>query len=233
MDDSFIGEMSSGDAPARDRLSLPGLRSFEVALWLITILCFSTLLFAAIAGARARHSARNITPAAAPGLTSVLSSTGVSSLFPVAQSSFTPDAGQEEAGQVIGRIEIPALKLSAPITSGIETSSLLGGVGHVNGSAVPGGLGTIVLAGHRDTFLRPLKDIGRGMEIVLTDRTGAYRYSVDRWEIVSPEDVDAISVRVRPELALVTCYPFHFVGPAPKRFIVHAHLISLVANQLR
>jgi sortase A len=91
----------------------------------------------------------------------------------------------------------------------------------------------MVLAGHRDTFLRPLEHVAAGMDIQITDQIGTYHYLVDRWEVVLPEQVDSISIRSRPELALVTCYPFHFVGAAPRRFVVHAHLVSLVPDQKR
>lgn len=197
-----------------------GPRLLELALWLVAIVCFAILASASILAARAQRAAEAIVAAT---IQNSISPEGVNS----AQDAAAP-AAKQIALPVMGRLEIPALRLSVPITSGIETESLLGGVGHVNGSALPGGLGTVVLAGHRDTYLRPLEHIAKGMEILLIDRTGAYRYSVDRWEIVTPEQVDAIAIRSHPELALVTCYPFHFVGPAPRRFIVHAHLVSLI-----
>ena len=112
------------------------------------------------------------------------------------------------------------------MTAGIESASLLRGVGHIEGTAVPGGLGTLGLAGHRDTYFRPLRHILAGMDIRVTDASGTYHYEVDSTEIVLPEQVDVLSIRSRPELTLVTCYPFDYIGAAPKRFIVHAHLLS-------
>jgi sortase A len=93
-----------------------------------------------------------------------------------------------------------------------------------------GGLGTVGLAGHRDTFLRPLRRITPGMAIRATDATGVYHYVVDSTEVVMPEQVEVLSVRARPELTLITCYPFNYVGAAPKRFIVHAHLVSVAPD---
>ncbi len=141
-------------------------------------------------------------------------------------------AGRAEGdeGEVIGRVEIPALALSVPITAGVETGSLLRGVGHVNGTAFPGGLGTVGLAGHRDTYLRQLEHAAVGMDIKLTNKQGTFHYYLDNWEIVTPEQVDVLLIRSRPELALITCYPFHYVGAAPKRFVVHAHLVSVAAD---
>jgi sortase A len=127
---------------------------------------------------------------------------------------------------VIGRIEIPALALSAPITADYDVNSLHRGVGHIPGTAVPGGLGTVGLAGHRDSFFRPLRKIAVKMDVRLIDKTGTYHYVVDSTEIVSPDKVDVLDIAARPELTLITCFPFDYVGAAPERFIVHAHLLS-------
>nr|WP_257025491.1 class D sortase [Edaphobacter lichenicola] len=127
---------------------------------------------------------------------------------------------------VIGRIEIPALALSAPITADYDGSSLHRGVGHIPGTAVPGGLGTVGLAGHRDSFFRPLRRIAAKMEVRLIDKSGTYHYVVDSTEIVSPDKVEVLNIAARPELTLITCFPFDYVGAAPERFIVHAHLLS-------
>jgi sortase A len=134
------------------------------------------------------------------------------------------------ATKVIGRIEIPEINLSAPITAGITTEGLLRGAGHVPGTAFPGGLGTMGIAGHRDTFFRPLRHIKEGMKIRVTDATGAYHYQVDSTEVVSPENVQVLDIGSRPKLTLVTCYPFNFIGHAPLRFIVHAHLLSVAPD---
>jgi sortase A len=127
---------------------------------------------------------------------------------------------------VIGRIEIPALALSAPLTADYDVNSLHRGVGHIPGTAVPGGLGTVGLAGHRDSFFRPLRKIAVKMDVRLIDKTGTYHYVVDSTEIVSPDKVDVLDIADRPELTLITCFPFDYVGAAPERFIVHAHLLS-------
>jgi sortase A len=137
-----------------------------------------------------------------------------------------PQNDASRADGVIGRIEIPALALSAPITSDYDVNSLRLGVGHIPGTAVPGGLGTVGLAGHRDSFFRPLRRVTPKMEIRLVDKSGTYHYVVDSTEIVSPDRVEVLDIVARPELALITCFPFDYVGAAPRRFIVHAHLLS-------
>jgi sortase A len=116
--------------------------------------------------------------------------------------------------------------LSAPITSDDDVNSLHLGVGHIPGTAVPGGLGTVGLAGHRDSFFRPLRKVTPKMEIRLVDKSGTYHYFVDSTEIVSPEKVEVLDIVARPELTLITCFPFDYVGAASRRFIVHAHHLS-------
>lgn len=139
-----------------------------------------------------------------------------------------PSAPGAESGQVLGRLQIPALGLSVPVVEDDSGTSLLRGVGHIRGTALPGGLGTVGLAGHRDTFLRPLQSIARQMEIQVSRGPDVYRYRVDSTEIVRPEEVRVLDTVQTPELVLITCYPFHYIGAAPMRFIVHAHLESVL-----
>ena len=197
----------------RDCLTGKVRRSTELLLWVVAAVCFGVICVSAIAALSAHRRAEKIVP---------LNSIAVAgeAIHTVAES------GKHSASSVIGRIEIPALDLSVPMTAGIETSSLLRGVGHIVGTAMPGGLGTLGLAGHRDTWLRPLRRITAGMDIRVMDATGTYHYNVDSTEIVAPDQVNVLAIGQRPELALITCYPFYYVGAAPKRFVVHAHLVS-------
>ena len=146
----------------------------------------------------------------------------------VAESSKTPAA--QSANEVIGRLKIRALGLSVPMMRDYDSASLIRGVGHVPGTAVPGGLGNLVLAGHRDTFFRPLRSIRPGMEMQVRDARGTWAYQADGTEIVTPDQVRVLDIGERPEMTLITCYPFEFIGAAPKRFIVHAHLLSADAE---
>lgn len=135
-------------------------------------------------------------------------------------------------GKPIGELAIPAIRLSVPVVEDDDTDSLLRGVGHIRGTAFPGGLGTVGLAGHRDTFLRPLARVRPAMEVDLSRGDATYRYVVDSTEIVHPEAVHVLDIVNTPELVLVTCYPFHYIGAAPMRFIVHAHLVSLAPETI-
>jgi sortase A len=88
----------------------------------------------------------------------------------------------------------------------------------------------MALAGHRDTFFRPLRHIRRGMKMSVFAADGRYDYMVDSMSIVKPEDVSVLSIHEKPELTLITCYPFEYIGSAPNRFIVRAHLASVVPS---
>jgi sortase A len=79
-------------------------------------------------------------------------------------------------------------------------------------------------------FLRPLRNIRKGMDVRLVGESGTYHYAVDSTEIVDPSDVGVLEIGDRPELTLITCYPFYYVGSAPQRFIVHAHLVSAMPD---
>lgn len=121
-----------------------------------------------------------------------------------------------------GILRIPSLDIEVPVFEGADDVTLDRGVGRIIGSARLGTAGNTALAGHRDGFFRALKDISIGahLEVVTPDRT--IHYLVEQTEVVAPEDVSVLAERGMPSLTLVTCFPFYFVGDAPKRFIVHA-----------
>jgi sortase A len=128
-------------------------------------------------------------------------------------------------GDVLGRIEIPRLGLMVAILEGTTSRTLRRGVGHIGGTALPGDAGNIGVAGHRDTYFRGLKDIHPSDDILVQTATGLSHYQVDWVRIVAPEDTGALAPSDDSALTLVTCYPFYYVGPAPKRFIVHARKV--------
>jgi sortase A len=125
-------------------------------------------------------------------------------------------------GDVVGTLDVPRLRLSVAVVEGDSGRVLSLGAGHIPGTALPGAPGNVGIAAHRDTYFRPLQNIRRNDEITVTTRWGTFRYLVDGTQIVKPSDVKVLSPGDRPELTLVTCYPFHFIGSAPKRFVVHA-----------
>jgi sortase A len=128
---------------------------------------------------------------------------------------------------VIGEIQIPRLGLRAIVAQGNAASVLQRAVGHLTGTALPGEPGNVVLAGHRDTFFRPLKRARAGDAITLKTRTGDFEYLVEWTAVVRPTDLEAIESTNERSLTLITCFPFSYVGPAPDRFIVRAREVEL------
>jgi sortase A len=130
------------------------------------------------------------------------------------------------ADGLIGRIEIPRLHVSVVVVEGIDKPTLRRAVGHIPGTALPGQIGNIGIAAHRDTYFRPLRDIRRDDVVTLTTLRGDYRYGVVWTKIVKPEDVAVMDPDGTEILTLITCYPFYFVGSAPSRFIVRAKRVD-------
>ncbi|HET7698400.1 MAG TPA: class D sortase [Vicinamibacterales bacterium] len=126
---------------------------------------------------------------------------------------------------VVGRIEVPRLRLSALAREGVDVRTLRGSVGHVPGTALPGEPGNAAFAAHRDTFFRPLAGIKKDDTVLVTTAEGVHRYRVFATRIVSPDEVSVLRSGQLSQLTLVTCYPFDYVGSAPQRFIVHAELL--------
>ncbi len=127
-----------------------------------------------------------------------------------------------ESGGVVGRLDIPRLDVSVMVVEGVEENDLRRAAGHIPGTAFPGEPGNVGIAGHRDTFFRPLRSIHPNDTISVSTLQGVYRYRVVFTKIVRPEDIQVLYPTEGDTLTLVTCFPFDYVGPAPKRFIVRA-----------
>ncbi len=130
-------------------------------------------------------------------------------------------------GSAVGRIEIPRLGVSAVVRAGSDARTLRLAVGHIPGTALPGEAGNVGLAAHRDTFFRRLSELRPDDEVLLVTRDGTFSYRVAGTQIVEPSDVWVLDPTEQPALTLVTCYPFTYVGSAPRRFIVRARLSAL------
>jgi sortase A len=128
---------------------------------------------------------------------------------------------------LIGRLAIPRLGISAMVKEGIDGKTLDLAVGHIPSTAMPGETGNVGLAAHRDNLFRSLKDVAREDEITLTTLDNTYTYRVVSFAVVNPEDVSVLAPSSGENtLTLVTCYPFYFVGHAPKRFVVRARQVT-------
>lgn len=129
-------------------------------------------------------------------------------------------------GAPVAEIVIPRLGISEVVLEGTQERTLQRSVGHVTGTAEPGKPGNICLAGHRDTFFRPLRQIAAGDSIQLNFPGGSKQYRVEKSWVVDPSDVEVLNPSGRDELTLITCYPFYFIGSAPRRFVVRARVVS-------
>lgn len=138
----------------------------------------------------------------------------------------TAEVPPPEPGELVGRLAIPRLDVTAIVLEGVDKKTLRRGAGHIPATALPDQEeGNVGIAAHRDSFFRGLKDIREDDTIELTTLDGTFRYKVEWTKIVQPTDVSVLEPTEEPALTLVTCYPFYYVGSAPKRFIVRAHRI--------
>lgn len=126
----------------------------------------------------------------------------------------------------IGRLEISRVHISAVVAEGTSQRVLSRAVGHAVGTALPGQTGNVTLAAHRDTFFRHLGDVRSGDIIELKEPGHEYRYQVRFTAVVGPKDTWVLQPTGQETLTLLTCYPFHFVGPAPDRFVIRARRIA-------
>ena len=208
------------------------LRRLELAAWTI-----GTLLLATYAGAQwwyahardegidAFDAARDhAVLASTAGVELAANRVDMSTWSPKRVASYHESA--RAAGVPLAVLRIPALKLAVPIFEGTSEQNLNRGAGRIEGTARIGEPGNVGIAAHRDGFFRVLKDVQIGDELLLErlDRTDSYR--IVSTVIVDPSDVSVLEPTATHSVTLVTCFPFYYVGSAPRRFIVHAQLVS-------
>lgn len=140
-------------------------------------------------------------------------------------SSAAAKTSSQKSQAVIGRLDIPSVNLSVMVLEGVGDSELRLGAGHVPGTALPGEVGNMGIAGHRDTFFRPLRKIQENDVITLTTLQGTFRYRVEATWITQPDDIAVLESNSESLLTLVTCHPFSYIGSAPDRFIVRARKV--------
>jgi sortase A len=136
--------------------------------------------------------------------------------------------GDESRGSGVdfSRLSFPAHNATFIVRDGASIANLVMGPVRLPWSSLPGNSGNSVIAAHRDTHFRILKDLKKG-EVVTVERDGhSFEYRVVALEIVRPSDSTFYQPTSNAVLTLVTCYPFYYLGPAPKRFIVRAELLD-------
>jgi len=129
-------------------------------------------------------------------------------------------------GDMIAKLSIDRLKSEWVVLEGADKIELKRGPGHLIDTALPGTRGNCVIAGHRDTQFRVLRNVEIGEEISLETAGRTFVYRVTDRQVVAPTDTRSLDPTDKPTLTLVTCYPFYYVGPAPKRFVIRAELVS-------
>lgn len=173
---------------------------------------YESRLFDRAVGSRASASGSN--PERAP----------IAGVVPAARKSM-PAPEPAFPISVIGRLSVPRLQFSAMVREGIDRRTLRVAVGHIPSTALPGQAGNVGLAGHRDTFFRGLKDLRPRDEIQFATPRGNFTYQVESLTVVEPDNVEALAPSRENVLTMVTCYPFSYIGPAPKRFVVRARQV--------
>jgi LPXTG-site transpeptidase (sortase) family protein len=127
-------------------------------------------------------------------------------------------------GTPLTRIQIPRIKLDAVITEGVSQHALRLGPGHLQYSAIPGEIGNSVIAAHRDSFFRHIYELKAGDDIYVERLGKQFHYVVTGKRVVQPSDVSVLDNSSEARLTLITCYPIHYIGPAPERLVVVAKL---------
>ena len=125
-------------------------------------------------------------------------------------------------GGIIGEIQVPRLHLKAIVVQGDSHTILRRAVGHIPETSLPGTPGNVALAGHRDTFFRPLRNIKLGDAITLKTSAGDFQYLVESTQVVPAANIEVLNTTAVPTLTLITCFPFDYLGAAPNRFVVRA-----------
>lgn len=171
--------------------------------------------------------------AGAAALAVALVSYGRGSVWQRAQSVpdpiLTPEGREEPGvrlGEPIGRLWIPRIGLDLMVIEGTRQEDLLKAPGHLTGSALPGAGDNCIIAGHRDLHFHRLGQLGPGDRVQLEAGGREMEYRVIRTRVVEADDTSVLARAHEPLLTLITCYPFHHVGPAPRRFVVQASLLD-------
>jgi sortase A len=133
---------------------------------------------------------------------------------------------QPKVGENIGKLIIPKLNASLPIYHGTNEEELEKGVGHYAGSVLPGEPDNCILAGHRDTVFRNLGEVGKGDLLIVKTVAGEFTYKVRKVRIVDADDRTVIVPKPKATLTVSTCYPFGYIGAAPKRYVLVANLVE-------
>jgi len=127
-------------------------------------------------------------------------------------------------GDAIGRVELPSLGRKYFLVEGTQTADLRKGPGHYANTPLPGGRGTVAIAGHRTTYGAPFRTIDQlepGEEIRLEMPYGSFTYRVQKTSIVEPTQISVYRKVSYDRLILSACHPLY---SAAQRIVVFARL---------
>jgi LPXTG-site transpeptidase (sortase) family protein len=144
------------------------------------------------------------------------------SLWNAARITDYEDSLKVDTQPPLGILTIRKLNIQVPIYNGTDEFILDRGAGRIKGMARMDEDGNLGISGHRDGFFRSLKDIEMGDDILIQTTRGVEKYAVSSITIIPKEDISVLEPTTEKTLTLITCYPFYFVGHAPKRYIVRA-----------
>lgn len=193
------------------------LRGAEVCLWAVAIgaLGFCSIAYGSAAIYQARQKA-------------ILASLRANASAHAELGSATRTSRSKPANELLlGLIEIPRLDTAAIVEEGVSVGTLWKAVGHLPGTALPGQAGNAVLAGHRDTYFSGLGDLKVGDLVSFKSPTATYSYRVESARVVEPDDDSVLNASKEATLTLITCYPFHYIGSAPQRYVVTAREVPM------
>jgi sortase A len=133
-----------------------------------------------------------------------------------------PPVRARSEGEALGRLEIPRIGMDLEVFEGQSDATLRRGPGHLPGTSWPSEgspPGNCVIAGHRDSFFRPLEKVRENDVVRLRSESGVATYRLERRRVVRPRDVSALRPTGDSRLTLVTCYPFRWWHQAPLRLV--------------
>jgi sortase A len=168
------------------------------------------------------ENATSVAPTPFIAVDPILSSKIDFRLWSVKRIEAYEDSLTKKTDMPLAILRIPKIALEVPVFNDTDDLTLNRGVGRILGTAQIGRPGNLGIAGHRDGFFRGLKDIGPGDNIEIVRPGGIDRYAVSQVQIVTPADTYVLKSVSKPTLTLVTCFPFYYVGSAPKRYVVTA-----------
>ena len=144
--------------------------------------------------------------------------------IPVPAKPPAPHANEPIVGQ--GTIEIPKIGVSASMFEGVSLTVLDHGPGHWPGSAQPGHVGNVVVAGHRTSHSKPFRNIDQlvpGDQVIFVNSEGRFVYAVTSTEVVDPSALRILDQTTDRTATLFACHP---PGSTRQRIVVHLALAA-------